>query len=504
MPALSRTLSPFIPRADQGQPWLIEIVGPQYAGKTTIADLLALALDENATKYVRVENDVLIHGFFPGYVKLRSNNEREKAHTYMHARRPLLYDLSLRIIRSALRAGYTVIYDHLETHIYRHGRARQLCRQTKARYLSVLVTAPLERLRERWNPKDRDPRRVTELEETYRKLQTLARKVPFGMTIDTSVTSLDEAAKHLMSAMNPRLNPEVLERTTIPHPRRRPRGFANPKFARRGSWLGRPMDSAIETVGLTRVFRVRNDNGSFRRTAGRKGRMDSIVAVANVNLKIRTGEFFGLLGPNGAGKSALVRMLSTVLTPTRGTAYMNGYDVRHEDFEVRKQLGVVIASGWNVLYQRLCGWDNLDFYGALYGIPKARRMERAKFLLNYLGIGERAHDQVQKSSTGMQRRLVLCKALLPDSPVLLLDEPTVGLDVDTTRRFGELLKKINREQKKTILLTTHHMSEAERLCDRVAILKKGKIVACDTPDRLRGKTGEQSLENAYVTIVGNT
>jgi ABC-2 type transport system ATP-binding protein len=264
------------------------------------------------------------------------------------------------------------------------------------------------------------------------------------------------------------------------------------------------MDSAIETVGLTRVFRVRNDDGSFRRIAGRKGRMDSIVAVDNVNLKIRTGEFFGLLGPNGAGKSALVRMLSTVLTPTRGTAYVNGYDVRHEDFEVRKQLGVVIASGWNVLYQRLSGWDNLDFYGALYGIPKARRMERAKFLLDYLGIGERAHDQVQKSSTGMQRRLVLCKALLPDSPVLLLDEPTVGLDVDTTRRFGELLKKINREQKKTILLTTHHMSEAERLCDRVAILKKGKIVACDTPERLRGKTGEQSLENAYVTIVGNT
>jgi len=232
MPALSRTLSPFIPRVDQGQPWLIEIVGPQYAGKTTIADLLALALDENATKYVRVENDVLIHGFFPGYVKLRSNNEREKAHTYIHARRPLLHDLSLRIIRSALRAGYTVIYDHLETHIYRNGRARQLCRQTNARYLSVLVTAPLERLRERWNPKDRDPRRVRELEETYRKLQTLARKVPFRMTIDTSVTSLDEAAKHLMSAMNPRLNPEVLERTTIPHPRRRPRGFANPKVPR--------------------------------------------------------------------------------------------------------------------------------------------------------------------------------------------------------------------------------------------------------------------------------
>jgi ABC-2 type transport system ATP-binding protein len=265
------------------------------------------------------------------------------------------------------------------------------------------------------------------------------------------------------------------------------------------------MGSAIETVGLTRVFQVRKDDpASSRRIFRKKGRLDSIVAVDNVNLKIRTGEFFGLLGPNGAGKSAFVRMLSTVLTPTRGTAYVNGYDVRKEDLEVRKQLGVVIASGWNVLYQRLSGWDNLDFYGALYGIPKAKRIERSKFLLDYLGIGERAHDQVQKASTGMQRRLVLCKTLLPDSPILLLDEPTVGLDVDTTRKFGELLKKISREQQKTILLTTHHMSEAERLCDRVAILKKGKIVACDTPDQLRGKTGEQNLENAYVTIVGNT
>ena len=265
------------------------------------------------------------------------------------------------------------------------------------------------------------------------------------------------------------------------------------------------MEAAIDTRGLTRVFRVRKDNsGSSGGFLRKKGRVDSIVAVDNVNLKIKTGEFFGLLGPNGAGKSAFVRMISTVLTPTRGTAYVNGYDVRHDDFEVRKQLGVVIASGWNVLYQRLSGWDNLDFYGTLYGIPKARRIERSRMLLDYLGIGDRAHDQVQKSSTGMQRRLVLCKTLLPDSPILLLDEPTVGLDVDTTRKFGELLKKINREQGKTILLTTHHLSEAERLCDRVAILKKGKIVACDTPDRLRGKTGEQSLENAYVTIVGKS
>jgi thymidylate kinase len=232
MPALSRTFSPFIRPGRQGRPWLIEIVGPQYAGKTTIADLLALALDENATKCVRVENDMLIHGFFPGYVKLRSSNQRERAHAYMSERRPLLHDLSIRIIRKALQAGYTVIYDHLETHVYRHGKARHLCMPAKAGYLSVHVTAPLDRLRERWNERDRDPPRVKELEATYRKLQALAKKIPFKMTIDTSVTSADEGAKRLLSTMYPRLNADVLERTTIQHPRRRPRGFANSKVPR--------------------------------------------------------------------------------------------------------------------------------------------------------------------------------------------------------------------------------------------------------------------------------
>lgn len=245
MPALSRTLSPFVRRARQGKPWLIEIVGPQYAGKTTIADLLALALDENATKCVRVENDVLIHGFFPGYVKLRSTDQRERAHAYMSERRPLLHDLSIRIIQNALRAGYTVIYDHLETHIYRRGRARQLCKPASAGYLSVLVTAPLDLLRERWNDKDRNPLRVKELEATHRKLQALAKKVPFRMTIDTSVTSAEEAAKHLLSTIDPRLNADVLERTTIQLPRRRPRGFANHQ-------VPRPL-ARLDKVQLVRV-----------------------------------------------------------------------------------------------------------------------------------------------------------------------------------------------------------------------------------------------------------
>ncbi|HEV2193851.1 MAG TPA: ATP-binding cassette domain-containing protein [Nitrosopumilaceae archaeon] len=261
------------------------------------------------------------------------------------------------------------------------------------------------------------------------------------------------------------------------------------------------MKFSIETIDLTKVFTVRkDDSGSFVRRF-RRGGTESIVAVDNVNLKIREGEIFGLLGPNGSGKTSITRMLCTVLTPTSGTALVNGFDVREDDLEVRKQIGVMISSGRKGLSQRLSAWNNLEFYGALYGLPRDKRVERIKFLLDFFRIKERAHDQVQRFSTGMQRRLSLCKVLLPDSPILLLDEPTLGLDVETTWKIGELLKKINKEQKKTILLTTHHLSEAEKLCDRVAIINKGKVLTCASPQILKDKTSEQSLENAYMSIV---
>ena len=262
------------------------------------------------------------------------------------------------------------------------------------------------------------------------------------------------------------------------------------------------MEFSIETIGLTKVFTVRNDgSGSFVRLF-RRERAESIVAVDNVSLKIREGEIFGLLGPNGSGKTSIVKMLCTVLTPTSGTALVNGFDIRKDDLEVRNQIGVMISSGRKGLHQRLNAWDNLEFYGALYGLPRYKSVERIKFLLDFFGIKERAHDQVQKFSTGMQRRLSLCKVLLNDSPILLLDEPTSGLDVETTWKIVELLKKVNREQKKTILLTTHRLSEAEKVCDRVAIINKGKVLTCTTPQILKDKTNEQSLENAYMSFVG--
>lgn len=261
------------------------------------------------------------------------------------------------------------------------------------------------------------------------------------------------------------------------------------------------MEFAIETIDLTKVFEVRKeDSGTFDRLFRTK-RTESIVAVDNVNLKIREGEIFGLLGPNGSGKTSIVKMLCTVVTPTSGAALVNGFDVRKDDFQVRKQIGVMISSGKRGLHQRLSAWNNLEFYATLHGLSRNKRVERIKFLLDFFGMKERAHDQVQKFSTGMQRRLVLCKVLVPDAPILLLDEPTLGLDVETTWKMGELLKKINKAQRKTILLTTHHLSEAEKLCDRVAIISKGRILACAPPQVLKDETGEQSLESAYRNIV---
>lgn len=261
------------------------------------------------------------------------------------------------------------------------------------------------------------------------------------------------------------------------------------------------MGFPIELVDLTKVFEVRNDGSGILDRILKRDDSQSVVAVDHVNLKIREGEVFGLLGPNGSGKTSIVKMLCTVVTPTSGKVLVNGIDVQKDSLGARRQMGVMINSGRKGIHHRLSAWDNLEFYGSLYGLSRERRRERIEYLLDYFGIRQRGHDQVQRFSAGMQRQLTLCKVLLPDAPILLLDEPTVELDVETRRKIGELLKKINREENKTILLTTHHLSEAERLCDRVAIINHGRVVICDSPQILKDNTKEDTLENAYKSIV---
>ncbi|HEV2193850.1 MAG TPA: AAA family ATPase [Nitrosopumilaceae archaeon] len=200
--------------------WLIEILGPQHSGKTSIADLTALILEENGTKCLRVEEDGLLDTFFPAYFKLRAARQREKVNDLLKARRPLLADVSLSIIRKGLDAGYTVIHDHITTRTFRQDAGKEIAKQANACYLSVFVTAPLDVLQERWKHREIDEQKIKEMEETYPRLQALREKYHFTLIIDTVETSMEEAAKRIISRIYPHMNVNVLESATIKHEQR--------------------------------------------------------------------------------------------------------------------------------------------------------------------------------------------------------------------------------------------------------------------------------------------
>jgi ABC-2 type transport system ATP-binding protein len=207
------------------------------------------------------------------------------------------------------------------------------------------------------------------------------------------------------------------------------------------------------------------------------------VAVDRVSFGIREGEIFGLLGPNGAGKTTTIRMLCTLLQPTSGTATINGYDIERQAGMVRQSLGAVLT-GERSIYWKLSGRENLEYFAALYHLPPAVAKRRTAELLDRLGLAHRADEMVERYSSGMKQRIAIAKALLANPPVLLLDEPTIGLDPQSARNLRELILEIKQEGR-TILLTTHYMEEADQLCDRVGIIDLGKIIALDTPANLK-------------------
>ncbi|MFH0748804.1 MAG: ABC transporter ATP-binding protein [Candidatus Bathyarchaeota archaeon] len=257
------------------------------------------------------------------------------------------------------------------------------------------------------------------------------------------------------------------------------------------------MEYAIETKGLFKRYPTssRRQRGFFssehvnsftsilRIFRANKGPF--IEALRGVDLKIKQGEIFGVLGPNGAGKTTLIKILSTLVIHDEGEVYIHGFDVKKKPSEVLKILQAVLPESRGFAW-RLTGRQNLEFYSLLYGLGETEAKERINFLLEFTGLKERADDGYQRYSTGMQRKLLLCRALLRNTPTLLFDEPTVGLDPNSAAEFRTLLqKKLAREEKKTILLSTHNLSEAQGICDRVAILDRGRITACDTPDNIR-------------------
>lgn len=216
-------------------------------------------------------------------------------------------------------------------------------------------------------------------------------------------------------------------------------------------------------------------------------KFEKLVAVNKLNLKISEGEIFGLLGPNGAGKTTTLSMLATLLPPTEGSASVNGFDVRKEASMVRQSIGFVFQDPSSD--DLLSGRENLYLHALMYGVDMKHINEKMDDVLKLVDLTDRQNERMRKYSGGMRRRLELARGLLHQPKVLFLDEPTLGLDPQTREHLWKYIKKLAVEKKVTIIITTHYMEEADMLCDRLAIIDHGKIVALDTPSNLKRKLG---------------
>lgn len=253
---------------------------------------------------------------------------------------------------------------------------------------------------------------------------------------------------------------------------------------------------AIQTLNLTKTFKTKALDSESRLFWLKKS--VAVNAIDNLNLTIKKGQLFGLLGPNGAGKTTLVKMLCTLLPPDKGTALINGYDIIKQQMEVKRSLGTLFSVGERGFFWRLNGYRNLEFFAAIYNVPRQKRQERIMEVLKLVGLENNAFDLYQKYSGGMKRKLSLARTLLPDPPILLLDEPTTGLDVLSSRHIREFVKNTVATMGKTVLYTTHYIEEAAQICDQIGILRSGQLIACDTPDAIRSMIKESEL--IYIVV----
>lgn len=210
---------------------------------------------------------------------------------------------------------------------------------------------------------------------------------------------------------------------------------------------------------------------------------DSFTAVDSVDLKVPRNSVYGVLGPNGAGKTTLISMLCTILRPSSGTALVNGYDIVKQSKEVRASIGIVFQS--RALDDILTGREHLEMHAALYGVPQDVRQERLDEVLDLIALGKKADEYVKTYSGGMKRRLEIGRGLIHHPKVLFLDEPTLGLDPQTRENIWDYIYNLNQTQDITVLLTTHYMEEADKLCDEVAIINQGHIITSDSPKNLK-------------------
>ncbi|MFY9606686.1 MAG: ATP-binding cassette domain-containing protein [Thermoplasmata archaeon] len=252
------------------------------------------------------------------------------------------------------------------------------------------------------------------------------------------------------------------------------------------------MEPAVETKSLTRVFNPK-----------KKKEGKSVTALDRVDLRIENGELFGLLGPNGAGKTTLLKILSTLLLPTSGKAYVAGFDVEKDFQEVRKRINMVSGgeiSGYGLLTVK----ENLWMFTQFYGMKSAVAFKRIDEMLDLFGMADKKDEKVRTLSTGMRQKMNVIRGFVTDPDILFLDEPTLGLDVNASRVIRDyIVEWVEKKSDKTVLLTTHYMAEADQLCDRIAIIDDGKILACDTPDNLKKLVKTSTMLKIDVTLLNN-
>ena len=253
-------------------------------------------------------------------------------------------------------------------------------------------------------------------------------------------------------------------------------------------------DLAIKTERLGRIYKVRG---------GRRDEPKTRVALADVTLEVPTGEFFGLLGPNGAGKTTLIKILTTLLAPSSGLAYVAGHDVARHPERVRPHINMVSggeSSGYGLLTVR----ENLWMFGQFYGLDNKTTDRRIGELLAIIGLADRAHTKTSDLSTGLRQKMNIVRGFLTDPQVVFLDEPTLGLDVGAARELRAFVKAwVAEGHGRTLLLTTHYMAEADELCERVAIINAGRVMACDSPANLKRRLQREPIFHLEVSPLHN-
>ncbi|MBN1485332.1 MAG: ABC transporter ATP-binding protein [Chloroflexia bacterium] len=268
---------------------------------------------------------------------------------------------------------------------------------------------------------------------------------------------------------------------------------------------------ALSVEQVSKRFRKKNGKKNGRRNGSNGGDPHTILAVKGVSLQVRCGEIFGILGANGSGKSTLIRLISTLLLPDQGRITVFGHELPDEEMQVKRLINRVSVDA--SFFKKLSSMENLIYAARLYGVPARPAREKAIEILEQLGVSrERVYEPLENLSRGMQQKVAIARAFLTQPVLLLLDEPTTGLDPRSKREVQDFVLRLRDEHDATILLTTHDMEEADRLCERIALIDQGRIVALDTPAGLKARVGQEqgrdgdgvTLNDVFFALTGRT